>query len=152
VDRFRTVLDRGESGRQSARNRNYGPTMQGLLEDRFKLKVHRVTKEADIYLLTVAKGGHKFQQTKEGSCVFSDINHPLPATPPGQPRPRNCGSVNVTPNGVFDGYGGTMTNLCTQLGLRLGREVIDKTGLAGRFDVLLELPPSDMMPQFGTET
>jgi uncharacterized protein (TIGR03435 family) len=45
-----------------------------------------------------------------------------------------------------------MTNLCTQLGLRLGREVIDKTGLAGRFDVLLELPPSDMMPQFGTET
>jgi uncharacterized protein (TIGR03435 family) len=83
----------------------YGPMMQSLLEDRFKLKVHRITREAAIYLLTVAKGGHKLQATREGSCVYSDINHPLPPTPSGQPRPRICGSQTVTANGIFDMYG-----------------------------------------------
>ena len=35
----------------------YGPMLRTLLEDRFRLKVHRETKEAPVYFLTVAKGG-----------------------------------------------------------------------------------------------
>ncbi len=124
----------------------YGPMMQGLLEERFKLKVHRVTKEATVYFLTVAKGGQKFPATKEGSCVVADINHALPATLPGQPQPRTCGSQTVTPNGVVDMYGGTMANLCLQLAIRLGSNVIDKTGISGRHDIHLELSRADMMP------
>src|SRR6185295_12825696 len=42
--------------------------LKGLLEDRFKLKVHRETKELPIYVLIVAKNGLKIQPTKEGSC------------------------------------------------------------------------------------
>src|SRR5258706_11453330 len=38
--------------------------LQPLLEDRFKLKLHRETKELPVYVLTVAKGGPKFQQSK----------------------------------------------------------------------------------------
>src|SRR5229473_809561 len=39
------------------------PMLQSLLEDRFKLKLHRETKELPVYVLTVAKGGPKFQQS-----------------------------------------------------------------------------------------
>lgn len=38
---------------------------QALLEDRFKLKVHRETKEGPVYELTVAKGGAKLQDAKD---------------------------------------------------------------------------------------
>jgi uncharacterized protein (TIGR03435 family) len=46
-----------------------GPMLQTLLEERFKLKIHRDQKETPGYFLTVAKGGPKLQPTKEGSCV-----------------------------------------------------------------------------------
>lgn len=44
-----------------------GPMMQALLEDRFNLKIHREAREILVYALTVAKGGPKLQQFKEGS-------------------------------------------------------------------------------------
>ena len=37
-----------------------GPLLQKLLEDRFQLKVHRETRQAPVYALTVAKGGPSF--------------------------------------------------------------------------------------------
>jgi uncharacterized protein (TIGR03435 family) len=46
-----------------------GPMLQALLGDRFKLKVHRETREAPVYVLTVAKSGSKLKPFKEGSCV-----------------------------------------------------------------------------------
>src|SRR5213083_2794819 len=42
-----------------------GPMLQSLLEDRFKLVVHREMKELPVYEMTVAKGGAKL---KSGSC------------------------------------------------------------------------------------
>ena len=38
--------------------------LQALLEDRFKLKIHRTTKELPTYELTVAKGGSKLRPSK----------------------------------------------------------------------------------------
>jgi uncharacterized protein (TIGR03435 family) len=55
----------------------YGPMLQSLLEDRFRLKVHRETKQGPVYLLTLAKDGPKLHSTKEGTCVITDIDHPL---------------------------------------------------------------------------
>jgi uncharacterized protein (TIGR03435 family) len=46
-----------------------GPMLQALLERRFKLKVHRETKEGAAYAITVAKSGAKLQPFKEGSCT-----------------------------------------------------------------------------------
>ena len=34
-----------------------GPMLQDVLEDRFKLKVHRETRQVPVYELVVAKGG-----------------------------------------------------------------------------------------------
>jgi len=40
----------------------------------------------------------------------------------------------------------TMAGLSTQLSLRMDREVIDRTGLAGTFDIRLQLSPDEMIP------
>jgi len=49
---------------------------QGLLEDRFKLKVHRETREMPRYELVIAKGGPKFKESaavaaKDDDATFS---------------------------------------------------------------------------------
>jgi uncharacterized protein (TIGR03435 family) len=113
----------------------YGPMLQSLLEERFGLKVHTEAKDGPVYFLTVAKSGAKLVATKEGACV--------PAAACGTPKISSGGSiVNV------DIPGETMSGLCAQLGLRMDREVIDKTGLTGRFDIHLEVTPADLHPQF----
>lgn len=122
----------------------YGPMLRALLEDRFKLKVHRETKEVPVYLLTAAKGGAKLEPAKEGSCVSSDINHALPPPASGQPRTMACGSQITGPDGTFDMYGATLESLSIQLALRLDRDVIDKTGMAGMFDIHLKLSRADL--------
>ena len=58
------------------RSQMYEPLLQLLLEDRFRLKVHRETKEGPVYLLTLAKSGPKLHATKEGMCVIADIDRP----------------------------------------------------------------------------
>jgi hypothetical protein len=46
--------------------------MQKLLADRFKLELHRQTKELNAMVLVVAKGGHKLKEVEqEGSPSFS---------------------------------------------------------------------------------
>jgi uncharacterized protein (TIGR03435 family) len=126
----------------------YGPMLRALLEDRFKLKVHREAKEAPVYLLTIAKGGAKLQSTKEGSCISEDINRARPRPAAGQPRPRVCGSQVTGLDDTFDLYGATMASLSIQLGIRLDRDVIDKTGIAGMFDIHLDVSRADVTPRF----
>src|SRR4051794_3903358 len=51
--------------------------LQSLLEDRFKLKIHRETKEVPVYLLVVGKNGPKFKMNEDQ--VSADVNGPAPA-------------------------------------------------------------------------
>lgn len=119
-----------------------GPMLQALLEERFGLKTHSETREVPIYELRVAKGGPKFQATKPGSCQVMDRDHPPPEPIPGRPMPHICG--------VFFAdtvYGMTMGMLTVQLTVSLDRDVVDKTDLAGEFDLHFvtdspELPPA----------
>jgi len=101
----------------------YGPMMQSLLEDRFHLKVHKETRQGGIFILTVAKNGPKLQVAKEGT---------------GGPPHMTSTSSLVT----LDFPGATIADICAQLGLRMEREVVDKTGLTGRYDIHLEVSPS----------
>ena len=50
-----------------------GPLMQALLENRFHMKLRRENREGPVYLMTVAKGGLKASQAKEGSCAPLDF-------------------------------------------------------------------------------
>jgi uncharacterized protein (TIGR03435 family) len=126
----------------------YGAMLQSLLEDRFKLKVHRETKEGPVYFLTVAKNGPKLRATPEGACIAVDIDHPRGA---GKSSVPDCGKVKTGRGGevvTVDIPGATIANLCSQLGLVMDREVIDRTGLGGPFDIHLEVTPADLQPEF----
>ena len=122
-----------------------GPMMRTMLEGRFKLRTHRELKEVPVYTLTVAKGGPRLQQTKEGGCFKFDADNPQP--PQGL---HICGilirSVNpALPPASF--YGATIADLCTGLSRVLNREVIDKTGISDRFDIGLKLSNADLFPR-----
>ena len=114
----------------------FGPMLQVLLEERFRLKVHRETRELPVYTMTLARGGLKIRATKEGSCIPLDLNHS------DQPSPNFCGRTTGKVNGDHisdDAYGMSMAEIASRfLANRLDRPVIDETGLAGRFDVHLE--------------
>jgi uncharacterized protein (TIGR03435 family) len=51
----------------------------------------------------------------------------------------------ISPEGTFDMYGATLESLSVQLALRLDRDVIDKTGLAGMFDIHLVVSRADLV-------
>src|SRR5665213_1511795 len=63
-----------------------GPMMQALLEDRFRLTLHRRATEIPVYALSVAKGGPRLTPAKE-ACVVVDFDHPMPKQLPGQSPP-----------------------------------------------------------------
>jgi uncharacterized protein (TIGR03435 family) len=105
-----------------------------LLEDRFQLKVHRQTGEGPVYVLSVARGGPKLHAFAEGSCTPYSI--PPPALQPGQQYCLSMISAR-SPASVED-QGVTLDDLCQQLLGVLGRPVINKTGVAGRFDIHFE--------------
>lgn len=114
------------------------PMLQTLLADRFKLVVHRETKEMTVYVLVPARGGLKLQPSRDDGCVTRDKNSPpLPPATPGQPRPPACGSF-YTGATVFAGGRITTGQLATGLSSILGRPVSDQTGYTGTFDARLE--------------
>lgn len=120
-----------------------GPMLQSLLEDRFKVQVHRDKKDAPVYLLTVTKASRKLSPTKDGSCIVVDLSHPPAPPAPGEPRPRFCGSRNMQGKGggvmLMSAYGMTMAELAGErLPEFVGRPVLDRTGLTGMFDFEIE--------------
>jgi uncharacterized protein (TIGR03435 family) len=48
-----------------------GPTLRALLEDRFKLKVHREIREVPVYSLTLAKSGPQLKPFRKEVALFS---------------------------------------------------------------------------------
>jgi uncharacterized protein (TIGR03435 family) len=98
------------------------PMLRKLLEERFQLKTHTETKELPTYTLVVGKGGAKLTESQGGGAQQ------------GQ-RMMRMG------RGQIDAQGVTMAGLAQQLGMQLGRNVTDKTGLAGNYDVKLEWTP-----------
>ena len=124
---------------------------QSLLEDRFKLKAHRETRELPVYDLTVSRNGLKLLPPKEGSCVTPDPNgQPVPPSPqgPGQSPSPVCGAavVTITPSGArILGGKVSMASLTPTLSNLLGRTVIDKTGFTQTFDVDLQFAPDQVL-------
>jgi bla regulator protein BlaR1 len=127
-----------------------GPMLQALIEDRFKLKIHRESREVPVYELTVAKGGPKLQPYQDGSCPSPDSFDPASGKASGQPFTSMCGWFHTAKNGGTDVNGTTIANLCRLLSDSSDRDIIDKTGLAGLFDIHFDThpvaPPADAAP------
>jgi uncharacterized protein (TIGR03435 family) len=91
-----------------------------LLEERFGLKVHKESKELDVYAITVGKGGEKIAR----SAVD-------PNGPPSENENSNGGVVTMRMTNM------SMGEFAPDLGYFLGRPAVDQTGLAGRYDFQL---------------
>jgi bla regulator protein BlaR1 len=110
------------------KNEDLGPMVQALLADRFKMVLHRETKELPVYALVVAKGGSKMT---------------LNTSPADDPEKGTRMSVS---RGRFEFRKGEMAELTVRLSQQLGRKVIDRTELTGGYDFKLEWTPDEAQP------
>jgi uncharacterized protein (TIGR03435 family) len=95
--------------------------MQDLLQERFKLSLHRETRQLPIYSLLVARNGPKIH-----------------AVEPGQPRTSGApGRLEATKI--------TMQKLADLLARMAGAPVADATALPGAYDFVLEWSPEESL-------
>ena len=114
--------------------------LQALLADRFKLTIHRETKELPIYALVVAKNGPKLQEAKPGDTYPNGFKGP---------GGRGGRGMMMMGQGELTGQGLHIADLARQLSQQLGRSVVDKTGLTGLYDFTLKWTPDNQMPMPG---
>jgi uncharacterized protein (TIGR03435 family) len=94
-----------------------------------------------VYELTVAKGGPKIQRIEEGSCTPVNLTRDLAPRAPDQPRRDLCGTGAISgkpPNATMNAHAMSLADFSKQLLTLLGRPVIDKTGIIGKFDFHLK--------------
>jgi len=135
-----------------------GPMLRVLLEERFKLNLHREERQLPVYRLSVVQGVAKLLHSKEGGCTPYVVDSPPPASAQGEPRLAFRG-LHVTAAGLnrtLDGKGVTMEALAASLSRTynslLGRNVIDATGLAGTFDIHLTWTIDPLTAPAGPDT
>jgi uncharacterized protein (TIGR03435 family) len=106
--------------------------IKSLLGDRFKLAVHSEKRDLPAYLLTVGKQGHKLTQNTS--------------------NPNGLASTVRTGLGVISATNANMGHFAALLqSSLLDRPVVDRTGLPGRFDFMLNWTP-DQSPSSAAPT
>jgi uncharacterized protein (TIGR03435 family) len=124
--------------------------LRSLLEDRFKLKARLVTKEMPAMILTLARDDGRLGPAMRRSIVDCDAiaaargSGPptAPAAPPAGPREPVC-ALGGSSAGTICGRAVTMAQVTQGLGGVYQRPVVDKTGLAGRYDFDLLFTPDN---------
>jgi uncharacterized protein (TIGR03435 family) len=115
--------------------------MRNLLEDRFKLKTHRETREMDIYALVLARPGTHGPKLIQSpmDCAAQAQAERAKGGPPA-PMPTRPPALGTPYCGVFGGpgrlrSGGLNANMIAQsLMPAAGRMVVNRTGLEGSWD------------------
>jgi len=98
-----------------------------LLAERFQLKTHMETRPGSIYELVVAKGGPKFKPSADQT---SRANGSLGTSSNGK-------SSKITANCM------PIASLAKVLTDQIHQPVVDKTALAGNYDLTLQWTPDD---------
>ena len=122
--------------------------LRSLLEDRFKVRTHRETRELPVYELVVARADGKLGPQLRQSTANCD--GPPPPRQPNEPPP--CGAMRgparVMAGGIPMRRFAEMLTAIMAVGTPAsadGRLVVDKTGLSGRFAFNLTWAP-DQIP------
>ena len=139
--------------------------LQALLAERFKLTMHRESKDQQVYAMVVGKGRLKIKE----------VETPKPAPDAAAPNPGVTGSSSVsisqTKGGatVSDGTGktqkmipspdgktmrleitgATLAELAEGLSPLTDHPVVDMTGLTGKYEMALEISMQEMMNAAG---
>jgi uncharacterized protein (TIGR03435 family) len=103
-----------------------------VLDDRFKLKSHRETRQLPAYVLTTLPDG--FKGAVRGNCTPDQSN--IPFTPNTVPCGRIFPVLNLA-NSRLQGGRLRMGDLTKGLADDLGEPVIDQTGVSTLFDAVL---------------
>jgi uncharacterized protein (TIGR03435 family) len=104
-------------------NKQLNLMLQSLLENRFKLALRRETREEPVYELVAAKGGAKLKTAKADESPGFEMD-----------------------TGRIHSMAVPLEYLATNLAYLLGRQVIDKTGLAGKYSYTVTYTPDDALP------
>jgi uncharacterized protein (TIGR03435 family) len=94
--------------------------VRALLADRFKLVTHTETRELPIYTLVVDKRGAKLGAIKDSGT-----------------------SIGLGRGHIETQSSNSVASLAEQLSKVVGRDVVDKTGITGRYDLKLDWTPDD---------
>jgi len=156
TDRY-DIEARPESGFQPTQDQAK-EMLQSLLEERFALKVHKEKKDAPVYDLVVAKDGPKMKLSADQSPIVPGPPRggdgpggraggpPMPPPPPQPGAPFNPASMPrgmmMNGPGMLRATAQTTTAIARLLSGQAGRQVIDKTGLTGLYDMELKFQPS----------
>ncbi|HEY4380591.1 MAG TPA: TIGR03435 family protein, partial [Acidobacteriaceae bacterium] len=148
--------------------------LKTLLEDRFKLQVHLSNSDQPVFALMVGKGGPKMKDSPELPAIDEDAPLKPgetkldlaegPARLVRDPKNPVAGTVNMGTRGSYtqsmdlksqslliDGKGISMSgfidllNQVMQIGGSGARQVVDRTGLTGHYEVELKLSIADLI-------
>ena len=114
---------------------------RALLQDRFKVRVHNEQRDAQIYAMVLArpdgKTGASLRPVPD-ACAEAMKAMTERTTPRSGPPPCSFGGGA----GKLIGTGVTLTMFGHVLSGFVGRNVVDRTGLAGSFDIQLMYDPA----------
>jgi len=117
------------------------PMLKSLLADRFKLTIHKETRQLPVFELVEDKGHSKLQVADPGACFARDAKTPK-RTGSGEGQSLACGRLYFpAPNEIL-GKSVQMSSFAEALSSRVGKTVIDKTAAAGLFDIDLKWTPT----------
>jgi uncharacterized protein (TIGR03435 family) len=135
--------------------------LRNLLETRFKMAIHRESKELPIYALLVSKNGPKVKATVEdGGSARRPPEEQLAMIQPGEGRDgfpalslRAPGLVSETRNGRarVTAKETPLSKFADLLSGQLGRPVVDMTGLAGNYSFVVYFTPEGPNPDGGSD-
>ena len=109
--------------------------LQNLLADRFKMVLHRETRDQSVYALVVGKNGARLQK--------SEIQPP-PAGLDGPPAQKG-GARMMMSNGHLEAKGVALSGLCDMLSNLLDRPVVDMTKVEGSYDITLDVSMEELI-------
>ena len=117
--------------------------LQALLRDRFNMRSHTEERRMPAYVLTVLRPDNKLGPRLNPAAVNCDdaeaVQKARASKAPGAPL---CNGVSGRNRIWFSGM--RISTVANALASLLSRPVSDRTGLSGRFDVLLEYAAPDV--------
>jgi len=117
--------------------------LQALVIDRFKLQSHREVRQRPVYALTVAREGKLGPNLKPAEFDCDALREQTVAaarrggTPPATNTPDRVRCGMRSSNGVILYGGSTLHEFMALLSRTVGRAVLDRTNLEGRWDFTL---------------